>query len=166
MAFWLRSQSAPGGAPLVPVSVQDSLWGFGFPLMTVITLTTGTIFVMWLGEQISERGIGNGISLIIFAGIVVGLPSAAMGLVEDMRTGERNIFAILLLIGFMIGVVAFVVFMERAQRRIPVQYAKRVVGRRSTEAPARICRCGSIPRESSRSSLPRRSWSSHRRSRR
>ena len=150
VAFWLRSQAAPGGAPLVPASVQDSLWGIGFPLMTVITLTTGTTFIMWLGEQISERGIGNGISLIIFAGIVVNLPGASWGLVQDVRTGERNLFAILLLVIFMIAVVAFVVFMERAQRRIPVQYAKRVVGRKvyggsNTYLPLRVNTAGVIP---------------------
>ncbi|MFN2237892.1 MAG: preprotein translocase subunit SecY [Thermoanaerobaculia bacterium] len=150
VAFWLRSQAAPGGAPLVPASVQDSLWGIGFPLMTVITLTTGTTFIMWLGEQISERGIGNGISLIIFAGIVVNLPGASWGLVQDVRTGERNLFAILLLVVFMIAVVAFVVFMERAQRRIPVQYAKRVVGRKvyggsNTYLPLRVNTAGVIP---------------------
>src|SRR5437764_4724420 len=150
VAFWLRSQSAPGGAPLVPVSVQDSLWGIGFPIMTVLTLTTGTAFIMWLGEQISERGIGNGISLIIFAGIVVNLPHAAFGLVEDIRTGQRNLFMILFLVVFMIAVVAFVVFMERAQRRIPVQYAKRVVGRKvyggaNTYLPLRVNTAGVIP---------------------
>ena len=80
VAFWLKSQTAPGGAPLVPPHVQDSLWGLGFPIMTVLTLTTGTAFIMWLGEQISERGIGNGISLIIFAGIVVNLPHAVFGI--------------------------------------------------------------------------------------
>src|SRR5205085_3370528 len=122
VAFWLKSQNAPGGAPLVPVGVQDSLWGIGFPIMTILTLTTGTSFIMWLGEQISERGIGNGISLIIFAGIVVNLPHAAFGTISDIRTGERSIFSMLFLVVFMIAVVAFVVFMERAQRRIPVQY--------------------------------------------
>jgi len=150
VAFWLKSQSAPGGAPLVPSHVQDSFWGLGFPLMTVLTLTTGTAFVMWLGEQISERGIGNGISLIIFAGIVVGLPHAVMGTIGDIRTGERNIFAMLFLIAFMVAVVAFVVFMERAQRRIPVQYAKRVVGRKvyggaNTYLPLRVNTAGVIP---------------------
>jgi preprotein translocase subunit SecY len=105
---------------------------------------------MWLGEQISERGIGNGISLIIFAGIVVGLPNAAVGLVEDIRTGQRNLFAMLGLVIFMIAVVAFVVFMERAQRRIPVQYAKRVVGRKvyggsNTYLPLRVNTAGVIP---------------------
>jgi preprotein translocase subunit SecY len=150
VAFWLRAQAAPGGAPLVPTYVQDSLWGIGFPLMTVLTLTTGTAFVMWLGEQISERGIGNGISLIIFAGIVVNLPHATIGLIDDIRTGQRNLFAMLFLIVFMIAVVAFVVFMERAQRRIPVQYAKRVVGRKvyggaNTYLPLRVNTAGVIP---------------------
>jgi preprotein translocase subunit SecY len=126
VAFWLKAQTSPGGAPLVPPQVQDTLFGIGFPIMTVLTLTTGTAFIMWLGEQISERGIGNGISLIIFAGIVVNLPHAAIGLIEDIRTGQRNLFAMIGLVIFMIAVVAFVVFMERAQRRIPVQYAKRV----------------------------------------
>ncbi|MGH9457942.1 MAG: preprotein translocase subunit SecY [Thermoanaerobaculia bacterium] len=150
VAFWLKAQAAPGGAPLVPASVQDSLWGMGFPLMTVLTLTAGTTFIMWLGEQISERGIGNGISLIIFAGIIVNLPAAAWGLVGDIRTGERGLFTVLLLVVFMIAVVGFVVFMERAQRRIPVQYAKRVVGRRvyggaNTYLPLRVNTAGVIP---------------------
>jgi preprotein translocase, SecY subunit len=150
VAFWLKSQSAPGGAPLVPTAVQDALWGIGFPIMTVLTLTTGTAFVMWLGEQISERGIGNGISLIIFAGIVVGLPNAVVGIVQDVLSGQRNLFAMLGLIVFMVAVVAFVVFMERAQRRIPVQYAKRVVGRKvyggsNTYLPLRVNTAGVIP---------------------
>jgi preprotein translocase subunit SecY len=150
VAFWLKSQSSPAGAPLVPPSVQDSLWGLGFPIMTVLTLTTGTAFIMWLGEQISERGIGNGISLIIFAGIVVNLPHAVFGIVEDVLNGQRNLFAMLALIVFMAAVVAFVVFMERAQRRIPVQYAKRVVGRKvyggsNTYLPLRVNTAGVIP---------------------
>ena len=150
VAFWLKSQSAPGGAPLVPPHVQDSLWGLGFPIMTVLTLTTGTAFIMWLGEQISERGIGNGISLIIFAGIVVNLPHAVFTTIEDIHTGTRNLFAMLFLVVFMIAVVAFVVFMERAQRRIPVQYAKRVVGRKvyggaNTYLPLRVNTAGVIP---------------------
>jgi preprotein translocase subunit SecY len=143
VAFWLKNQPAPGGAPLVPQAVQDYVFGFGFPIMTVLTLTTGTAFVMWLGEQISERGIGNGISLIIFAGIVVGIA-------EDVLNGQRNLFAMLALIIFMAAVVAFVVFMERAQRRIPVQYAKRVVGRKvyggsNTYLPLRVNTAGVIP---------------------
>ncbi|HYK03594.1 MAG TPA: preprotein translocase subunit SecY [Thermoanaerobaculia bacterium] len=150
VAFWLRGQAAPGGAPLVPPHVRDSLWGLGFPIMTVITLTTGTAFIMWLGEQISERGIGNGISLIIFAGIVVGLPSAVVDTIGGIRTGERNIFGMIFLLVFMVAVTAFVVFMERAQRRIPVQYAKRVVGRKvyggsNTYLPLRVNTAGVIP---------------------
>lgn len=150
VAFWLKAQAAPGGAPLVPAHVQDALWGMGFPIMTVLTLTTGTAFIMWLGEQISERGIGNGISLIIFAGIVVNLPHASYGLIEDIRNGTHNLFAMIFLVLFMIAVVAFVVFMERAQRRIPVQYAKRVVGRKvyggsNTYLPLRVNTAGVIP---------------------
>ncbi len=150
VAFWLKAQAAPGGAPLVPASVQDAFFGLGFPIMTVLTLTTGTAFVMWLGEQISERGIGNGISLIIFAGIVVNLPHAVIATVDEIRTGQRNVLAILLLVVFMFAVVAFVVFMESAQRRIPVQYAKRVVGRKvyggaNTYLPLRVNTAGVIP---------------------
>jgi preprotein translocase subunit SecY len=150
VAFWLRSQASPGGAPLVPAHVQDALWGLGFPIMTVLTLTAGTTFIMWLGEQITERGIGNGISLIIFAGIVVGLPAAVIGTIGDIRVGERSIFAMLFLVVFMVAVTAFVVFMERAQRRIPVQYAKRVVGRKvyggsNTYLPLRVNTAGVIP---------------------
>jgi preprotein translocase subunit SecY len=150
VAFWLKAQTSPGGAPLVPTHIQDALGGIGFPLMTVLTLTTGTTFIMWLGEQISERGIGNGISLIIFAGIVVNLPSAVMGVIESIQTGEHSIFGVLALLIFMVAVVGFVVFMERAQRRIPVQYAKRVVGRRvyggaNTYLPLRVNTAGVIP---------------------
>jgi preprotein translocase subunit SecY len=150
VAFWLRSQTSPGGAPLVPPHIQDTFFSLGFPIMTVLTLTTGTAFIMWLGEQISERGIGNGISLIIFAGIVVGLPSATLSTIADIRVGERSLFAMLFLVIFMIAVTAFVVFMERAQRRIPVQYAKRVVGRKvyggaNTYLPLRVNTAGVIP---------------------
>jgi preprotein translocase subunit SecY len=150
VSFWLKAQAAPGGAPLVPSHVANAMWGIGFPLLTILTLTTGTAFVMWLGEQISERGIGNGISLIIFAGIVVGLPNAVLNVAQGISTGEHSIFAILALVVFMVLVVAFVVFMERAQRRIPVQYAKRVVGRRvyggsQTYLPLRVNTAGVIP---------------------
>jgi len=150
VAIWLKNQTTRAGQHLVPQHIADSLWGFGFPIMTVLTLTTGTAFIMWLGEQISERGIGNGISLIIFAGIVVGLPSAVLSTIGDIRTGQRSIFAMLFLVLFMAAVVAFVVFMERAQRRIPVQYAKRVVGRKvyggaNTYLPLRVNTAGVIP---------------------
>src|SRR5207247_6902300 len=106
--------------------------GLGFTLMTVLTLTTGSAFIMWLGEQISERGIGNGMSLIIFVGIVVGLPRAVLELYEKFHTGAWGVFtplAIILLLALMVAVVAFIVLVEGGQRRIPVQYARRVVGR-------------------------------------
>jgi preprotein translocase subunit SecY len=124
--------------------------GFGFVLMTMLTLTTGTAFIMWLGEQITDRGIGNGMSLIIFAGIVVGLPSAIVEIYEKINTGEWSVFTLLVLVGVMIGVVAFIVLVERGQRRITVQYAKRVVGRRvlggqSTHLPLRVNTGGVIP---------------------
>ena len=116
----------------------------------MLSLTTGCAFVMWLGEQISERGIGNGISLIIFAGIVVGLPGAVLGLFGQLQSGAMSLLKILLLSVFMLVVVAFIVYMERAQRRIPVQYAKRIVGRRqyggqSTYLPLRVNTGGVIP---------------------
>jgi preprotein translocase subunit SecY len=118
--------------------------------MTVITLTTGTAVVMWLGEQISERGIGNGISLIIFAGIVVGLVPAVFDTIGKVQAEQLNAVGIVFLAVFMVAVTAFIVFMERAQRRIPVQYAKRVVGRRiyggqSTYLPLRVNTGGVIP---------------------
>jgi len=144
IAIFLEHTTTPGGASLVPSP------GWGFRAMTVLTLTTGCAFVMWLGEQISERGIGNGISLIIFAGIVVGLPHAVADTLSRVRTAEISIIKILLLVVFMVAVVAFIVYMERAQRRIPVQYAKRMVGRKvyggqSTYLPLRVNTGGVIP---------------------
>jgi len=140
----LESMTSPGGAPIVLMA------GWGFRLMTVITLTAGTAFIMWLGEQITERGVGNGISLIIFAGIVTGLPAAIVNTVRLLSTGEMGIFAILILLVLMVAVVAFIIFVEQGQRRIPVQYAKRVVGRRmyggqSTHLPLKINTSGVIP---------------------
>jgi preprotein translocase subunit SecY len=137
-------QAAPGTRPLVPDP------GVGFVLMTVITLTTGCAVVMWLGEQISERGIGNGISLIIFAGIVVGLVPAIFDTIGRVQAEQLNAVGIVFLTVFMVAVTAFIVFMERSQRRIPVQYAKRVVGRRiyggqSTYLPLRVNTGGVIP---------------------
>jgi len=124
--------------------------GYGFILMTMLTLTTGTAFIMWLGEQITDRGIGNGMSLIIFAGIVVGLPRGIVEIYEKLSTNEWSVLTLLVLIAMMVAVVAFVVLVERGQRRIPVQYAKRVVGRRvlggqSTHLPLRINTGGVIP---------------------
>ena len=127
--------------------------GWGFVTMTVITLTAGTTFIMWLGEQITERGIGNGMSLLIFAGIVVGLPRAVVDLGEKASTrawGAFTVPAMALLVAVMIAVVAFIVFVERSERRIPVQYAKRVVGRRmmggqSTYMPFRVNAGGVMP---------------------
>src|ERR1700720_2151372 len=127
--------------------------GFGFVLLTILTLTTGSAFIMWLGEQISERGIGNGMSLIIFVGIVVGLPRGILDLYEKAKTqawGPFTPLALIFLVALMIGVVAFIVFVEGGQRRIPVQYAKRVVGRRvmggqSTYLPLRVNSGGVIP---------------------
>ena len=124
--------------------------GWAFRLMGVVTLTAGTCFIMWLGEQITERGIGNGISLIIFAGIIIRLPSAGKNLVDLVRTDQMSPIEAVLLVGFIVGVVAFVVFCERAQRRIPIQYARRVVGNKvfgggMTYFPLRINTAGVIP---------------------
>jgi preprotein translocase subunit SecY len=124
--------------------------GLGFTLMTMLTLTTGTAFIMWLGEQITERGIGNGMSLIIFAGIVVGLPRAILDIYEKVNTNEWSVLTLLIVVAMMIAVVAFIVLVERGQRRITVQYAKRVVGRRvlggqSTHLPLRVNTGGVIP---------------------
>jgi len=127
--------------------------GPGFVLMTMLTLTTGSVFIMWLGEQITERGIGNGMSLLIFAGIVVGLPRAVADLYDKVRTqawGAFTVPAMLMLVIVMIAVVAFIVFVERSERRIPVQYAKRVVGRKimggqSTHLPLRVNSGGVMP---------------------
>jgi preprotein translocase subunit SecY len=127
--------------------------GPGFILMTMLTLTTGSAFIMWLGEQITERGVGNGMSLLIFAGIVVGLPRGVADLYDKVRTNAWGAFtpvAIALLLAVMIVVVAFIVYVERSERRIPVQYAKRVVGRRvmggqSTHLPLRVNAGGVMP---------------------
>ncbi len=124
--------------------------GWAFRLLTMLTLTTGTVFIMWIGEQITERGIGNGISLIIFAGIVVGLPHAVAEIYRNVASRQWSIITVALLIIMMIITVAFIVFVERGQRRIPIQYAKRVVGRKmyggqSTHLPLRVNSGGVIP---------------------
>jgi len=127
--------------------------GISFILMTMLTLTTGSAFVMWLGEQITDRGIGNGMSLLIFAGIVVGLPRGVQDLIEKAKNGTWGAITPVLMAGlivFMIAVVAFIVYVERCERRIPVQYAKRVVGRKvmggqSTHLPLRVNAGGVMP---------------------
>jgi len=124
--------------------------GWSFRLMTMITLTGGTAFIMWLGEQITEKGIGNGISLIIFAGIVARMPNAIASTMTLVNSGEMNWFVVLLITAMMLVVVAFIIFMETSQRRIPVQYAKRVVGRKmyggqATHLPLKVNTAGVIP---------------------
>ena len=124
--------------------------GWPFRLMTMITLTSGTAFIMWLGEQITERGIGNGISLIIFAGIVAMFPNAVIQTVRLVKVGELSVILLIPLIIMMIAVVGVIIFVERGQRKIPVQYAKRVVGRKvyggqSTHLPLRVNTAGVIP---------------------
>ena len=144
ISIGLESMTSPGGAAVV---INP---GWGFKLMTVMTLTAGTAFIMWLGEQITERGIGNGISLIIFAGIVCRMPIAIGNTLRLLSTGDMGIFAIVILTVMMILVVAFIIYMETGQRRIPVQYAKRVVGRKmyggqSTHLPLKVNTSGVIP---------------------
>lgn len=124
--------------------------GWSFRLLTMITLTSGTAFIMWLGEQITERGIGNGISLIIFAGIVARLPNAVISTTRLVQAGERSILFVIFLTAMMIAVVGAIIYMERGQRKIPVQYAKRIVGRKvyggqSTHLPLKVNTSGVIP---------------------
>jgi preprotein translocase subunit SecY len=139
----LTLQRSEGGFVLNP--------GIGFMLMTVLTLTTGTAFIMWLGEQITERGIGNGMSLLIFTGIVVGLPRAVQNIYDHLFvTKEWTIGHLIVILAVMIAVVAFIVLVERGERRIPVQYAKRVVGRKmmggqATHLPLKVNAGGVIP---------------------
>lgn len=142
-AIWLQNQHI-GGMAIVPHP------GFGFLVMTTLTLTAGTIFLMWLGEQITERGIGNGISLLIFIGIVVRIPEAIVNSLRLLRAGELKIWTLLLVLTLMVLVVAGVIVMTLGHRRIPVQYAKRVVGRRiyggqTTHIPLRVNTAGVIP---------------------
>jgi preprotein translocase subunit SecY len=124
--------------------------GWGFRLMCMITLTTGTAFIMWLGEQITERGIGNGISLVIFSGIVTGIPAGLAKLFELVRTDQFSLLQVLMLFAFIVVLTGFVVFVERGQRRIPIQHARRVVGRRVTQGgmsyfPLRVNTASVIP---------------------
>ena len=144
IAIGLESMNDPSGVTLVPFA------GWGFRLLTMVTLTAGTALIMWLGEQISEKGIGNGISLIIFAGIVVRIPSALVATYTLLSTGELKPLVLIAVLVLMVAVTAAVVIMTEGQRKIPVQYAKRVVGRRvyggqSTHIPLRINTAGVIP---------------------
>jgi len=144
IAVGLESMASPSGAPVVIVP------GWGFRLMTIITLTAGTIFLMWIGEQMTEKGIGNGISMIIYAGIVAGLPRAVISTFSLVKAGELSLFVLVLIVALMLAVLAAIVFMERGQRRIPIQYAKRMVGRKmyggqTTHLPLRVNTAGVIP---------------------
>jgi preprotein translocase subunit SecY len=145
IAVFLENQTGvAGGLPLVYEP------GWTFRLMTVLTLTTGTSFIMWLGEQITERGIGNGMSLIIFAGIIAGFPGGVITTLQQVSTGQIYALTVLFIIALMVAVIGAIIFMERGQRRVTVQYAKRVVGRRmyggsSTHIPLKVNTGGVIP---------------------
>src|SRR5260370_26257730 len=144
IAYSLEQFQAPGGGSIVYNP------GPGFIVMTVLTVTAGTMFLMWIGEQITERGIGNGISLIIMSGIVARLPSAISTTVQFVREGEMSIFLLIFILAIAAGVIYLIVFIETAQRRIPIQYARRVVGRRvyggqSSPLPLKINNPGVIP---------------------
>jgi preprotein translocase subunit SecY len=143
-AAYIQSLGSYDGIPIVPNP------GVGFILLTMLTMTTGTIFIMWLGEQISEKGIGNGISLIIFIGIVARYPNDWLNTIRALRIGSLSVIGLVVLTAMMVFIVAAVVLMQQAQRRIPVQYAKRVVGRKvyggqSTHIPLRLNTAGVIP---------------------
>jgi preprotein translocase subunit SecY len=144
ISFGLEAMRSPGGGLIVPNP------GWPFRLMTVITLTTGTTFLMWLGEKITEGGIGNGISLIITAGIIVRLPGAIVNTLRMLKTGEMKPFLLIGLLVFMAAVVAAIIFIELGERRLMVQYAKRVIGRKmyggqSTHIPLKVNTAGVIP---------------------
>lgn len=144
IAVGLESMRGPAGEPIVLNP------GWGFRLLTMITLTSGSVFLMWLGEQITERGIGNGISLLIFVGIIARMPSAVNNIIQLVRAGEMNFLVVLFLIALMVLVVGFIVFMEMGQRRIPIQYPKRVVGRKvmgggTQHLPLKVNSAGVIP---------------------
>ena len=144
ISIGLESMRGPAGELVVPSP------GWSFRIMTVITLTAGTAFIMWLGEQMSEKGVGNGISLIIFAGIVVRIPSAISNSFRLVKAGELSLFVILAVVAFMFLVIAAIVFVERGQRRIPIHYAKRVVGLKTyggqtSHLPLKVNMAGVIP---------------------
>ncbi len=142
LSFALESGQFGSGAVMEP--------GWSFRLMTMITLTSGTAFIMWLGEQVTERGIGNGISLVIFSSIIVSIPSGMGAIVELIRTDQFTLIGTLFLLGFIVVVTGAVVYFERGQRRIPIQHAKRVVGRKVTQGgmsyfPLKVNTAGVIP---------------------
>ncbi|OGU00317.1 MAG: preprotein translocase subunit SecY [Geobacteraceae bacterium GWC2_48_7] len=144
IAIGLETMRGPAGELVVPHA------GWSFRLMTVLTLTAGTAFIMWLGEQMSEKGIGNGISLIIFAGIVVRIPTALGNTVKLFNTGQISLFVIIFVLSLMFLVIAAIVFVERGQRRLPIHYAKRVVGLKtfsaqSSHLPLKVNMAGVIP---------------------
>jgi preprotein translocase subunit SecY len=144
IASGLEGMTSPTGSAIV----LDP--GLEFKLMTVLTLTSGTAFIMWLGEQMTERGIGNGISLIIFAGIVARMPAAVANTIELIKAGELALIFVPVIVVLMLGIVGFIIFVETSQRRIPIQYAKRVVGNRvyggqSSHLPLKINVSGVIP---------------------
>ncbi|MFV0348796.1 MAG: preprotein translocase subunit SecY [Halodesulfovibrio sp.] len=144
IAVGLESMTSPTGAPVVLTA------GWGFRLITILTLTAGTVLIMWIGEQITAKGVGNGISLIIFSGIVAGLPGAVLKSVNLISAGELSIFMGLVILALMPIVLGAIVFMERGQRRIPIHYAKRQMGRKmfggqTTHLPLRINTAGVIP---------------------
>ena len=144
IAIGLESMRGPAGEMVVPAP------GWSFRLLTVITLTAGTAFIMWLGEQMSEKGIGNGISLIIFAGIVCRIPTAISNTIRLVNAGQLSLFVIIFILAVMFAVVAGIVFVERGQRRLPIHYAKRVVGLKtfnaqSSHLPLKVNMAGVIP---------------------
>ncbi len=144
ISAYLERMPVASSRPIVPDP------GFGFRIMTVITLTAGTIFLMWLGEKISEKGIGNGISLIIFTGIIARYPNDILRTIDALRSGQLNFFSLVLLVLLMVFIIAAVIVMTQGMRKIPVQYAKRVVGRKiygghSTHIPLRVNTAGVIP---------------------
>jgi len=144
ISIGLESMRGPAGELVVPSP------GWGFRIMTVITLTAGTAFIMWLGEQMSEKGVGNGISLIIFAGIVARIPTAIINSVRLLKAGQLSLFIILFVVALMFLVIAAVVFVERGQRRVPIHYAKRVVGLKTyggqtSHLPLKVNMAGVIP---------------------
>ncbi|EDP74973.1 preprotein translocase subunit SecY [Hydrogenivirga sp. 128-5-R1-1] len=144
IAFWLQNQTSPRGFPVVPEA------GFLFIFVSVMTLVAGTMFLVWMGERITEKGIGNGMSLLIFAGIVAGFPNAVISLVDRLRSGDLAPFAVAGAVVMVLLVIVGIVYIQEAERRIPVQYPRRVVGRQeyrggSTYLPIKINPAGVIP---------------------